>query len=317
MVNKVLTQTQSEDPRPLKAKKRWRKKTQNDHEIKFDPKARNSYITGFHKRKEERKKKARTEEMEAERKDKLDTKRELREEVKKRWKDVLWAERTVDRVLAKRKVMMKDREERLMLANGGVLPKLNKMGVLAITDGAEAGSDDESEGGESFDSFDVGERNYNPAALEDGDDDDDGRLGGKIVKVGFEKVEDDDPFGDCEVTTSAIQVRNENGESSSASTRTMRASTALALLRKEQEETRIAMQGGNKHLTPEELEAHRKLRAMNIHKEERRRLKSLDKRMKRDLVLKKFMKKKQKKKAKPKGNKKVKAGAKTRRGRKS
>merc|ERR1719437_199732 len=67
--------------------------------VTFDLKKRHEYLTGFRKRKKERKRKGQRDLLEQERKEKIDLKWEHREEVKRQYKEIQWAERRVEKLL--------------------------------------------------------------------------------------------------------------------------------------------------------------------------------------------------------------------------
>jgi hypothetical protein len=265
-------------------KKKVRKNKEEEQELRFDPKSRHAFLTGFRKRKDARRKKASIELIEKSRQEKIDIKREHREEIKKRWKDVCWAERTVDRVLDKRASMMKERQ-------------------LALGDRHAPAEDSD------FDDLDAGEDGWMPA-LED-EPADVAKPGTKTVR--FQR-EEDDPFGDCEVTTSAVALSNLDEANDD---RPM--SNALALQKKDADCFDLVLAGPKRcsEMTPEELEEHRRRRAIALRKEEGRRKAAIDRQIKRDKLEAKRMKKKSKKnKVKKVKGRAVKAGARQRRNRK-
>merc|ERR1719240_849871 len=61
-----------------------------EKEIRFDPKARVSWVTGFHKRKEERRRQAVREELETDRNERIALRKEIRDDIRMKWK---WAQR--------------------------------------------------------------------------------------------------------------------------------------------------------------------------------------------------------------------------------
>eukprot|EP00448_Togula_jolla_P006193 CAMPEP_0170618386 /NCGR_PEP_ID=MMETSP0224-20130122/26932_1 /TAXON_ID=285029 /ORGANISM="Togula jolla, Strain CCCM 725" /LENGTH=255 /DNA_ID=CAMNT_0010944359 /DNA_START=54 /DNA_END=821 /DNA_ORIENTATION=- len=123
-----------------------RKQGQQERTIVFDVASRHDYLTGFRKRKMERRKVAVREQMERERKEKIDSKWDFREDVKRKYKEFLMAERRIDRICN-----IREEQKRRALRD-------------EVSD---------------------------QSALDDK----------PAVTVCFE-VEDDDPFGGCEVTTS-------------------------------------------------------------------------------------------------------------------
>eukprot|EP00933_Yihiella_yeosuensis_P009011 TRINITY_DN114771_c0_g1_i1.p2 TRINITY_DN114771_c0_g1~~TRINITY_DN114771_c0_g1_i1.p2 ORF type:complete len:281 (+),score=89.11 TRINITY_DN114771_c0_g1_i1:60-902(+) len=133
-----------------------RRKEKEDRVISFDAVSRHSYLSGFRKRKGERRKLAVREIIEKERQDKIEAKKDFRDDVKKRWKDLQRAEKRVDAVLG-----LGDAEREEILIIGGDRRD-------AIADGKAP------------------------------------------VTIAFEK-EDDDPFGDCEVTTTIGGISTASG----------------------------------------------------------------------------------------------------------
>jgi len=150
----------------LQAKAMRRRKKREEKVITFDPKARYEYITGFRKRKQERRKKAVMEALERERKERIEIRKEIRDEVKQRWKEVQWAERRVEKLFAPGTKALEDMKRRRL--------------ALKAENLAED-SDNDSE------------HSYLPIA--------DGDVQQALHIVSFEEEEDDDPFGGCEVTT--------------------------------------------------------------------------------------------------------------------
>lgn len=125
--------------------------------ISFDPKARRNYLTGFRKRKQARRKQAMMELLEKERLDRIEAKKDHREGIKQRWRDVQRA--------------------------GALTNKAFEMRGIMDTPQSSTGPD-------------------RPLLLEDGAE---GEKEKAPVTVAFE-LEDDDPFGDCEVTTTAFEA---------------------------------------------------------------------------------------------------------------
>lgn len=142
----------------MKNKNRAKKKASGDHGgpmIRFDPKARKEYLTGFQKRKQARRWKATEEIMQKERQDKIDLRKEHREEVKRAWRDLQHATALTNKALNDR----------------------------GIEDGRKISG-----------------------AMRDASDDEDAEDEEAPKMLEFEKEEDDDPFGDCEVTTTAFDA---------------------------------------------------------------------------------------------------------------
>jgi len=132
----------------MKNRSRAKKRAAGENDgptIKFDSTARRKYLTGFQKRKTERRKKAVKEAIEKENWDKIQLRKEHREEVKKNWRELQRSEALTLKALG-------DIEDKKMLQDAPV--------------------------------------------------EDDREVGEAPVTVAFAE-EDDDPFGDCEVTTTA------------------------------------------------------------------------------------------------------------------
>merc|ERR1712187_415799 len=92
-------------------------------------------------------------------------------------------------------------------------------------------------GGESFDDFDTGGDGWMPA-LEDAAADD----VVPHVTVTFER-EDDDPFGDCEVTTTAVALPGSSSAIAAEVDRTQSLSTSLALQERQERALALARRG--------------------------------------------------------------------------
>jgi len=282
--------------------KRRKSKDVEEREVTFDPKSRQEFITGFKKRKDARRKVGMREIMNRCRQDKIDVQREHREEIKKRWKDVLWAERTVDRVLLKRAALMQEKQQQLSLEDGVDGGKKRK--ALALKANGEGGSDDESDGLEAWDD---GGDGWIPQEIMDAENE---RL--PALTVSFAEEEDDDPFGGCEVTTTAVAL-NSASSAAAADMGQGLETNFMTLAQLEERCNALARLGADGPMTAEELEEHRRRRAINIKKDEARRMKAMDRQMKRDVVEKRRMRKKS---SKNKTKKDQKAGAKQRRRRK-
>lgn len=128
--------------------KQTRRRRKKGEVLTFDVSARHAFLTGFRKRKQERRKKAMLEAMERERKEKIDIRKEIRDDVKQRWKDAQAADRRV-------------------------LKLLDKIHTPAALQERESNRNEEKPVGET------------------------------LVIVGFDR-EEDDPFGDCDVTTTDL-----------------------------------------------------------------------------------------------------------------
>eukprot|EP00929_Paragymnodinium_shiwhaense_P112819 TRINITY_DN81090_c0_g1_i1.p2 TRINITY_DN81090_c0_g1~~TRINITY_DN81090_c0_g1_i1.p2 ORF type:complete len:309 (+),score=133.60 TRINITY_DN81090_c0_g1_i1:85-1011(+) len=295
-----------------KVRSRTKKEPKEEKALLFDPEARLKYLKSFRKRKQDRRKKAQHEALDKERQERIEVHREHREDIKKRWKDVAWAERTVDRVLQKRLQMAEER--RLALANGDPAA----IAAQAIKD-RDAESDNEVV---ELNDFDLGGKDWMPR-LEDMDPEMQEFARPRLVTINFaiEGDKEEDPFGDCEVTTTAVALSKgppKRGKDEEEEEPT----TALALRRRglrgddsDEEHNKIVAfcgRDGKPITSQEELEEHRRKRKVNLRKEEDKRRKAQEKKRQKMEQEKKKMRKKSKKDKKPRG-KNVKAGAKTRR----
>ncbi|CAJ1350152.1 unnamed protein product [Effrenium voratum] len=81
-----------------------RRKVSDEQILTFDPASRHAFVTGFRKRKQERRKWAVREILEKERQDKMEAKKDYRQDVKKKWKDLQRAEKRVDALLGPEEV---------------------------------------------------------------------------------------------------------------------------------------------------------------------------------------------------------------------
>mmetsp|Transcript_110584 Transcript_110584/g.276975 ORF Transcript_110584/g.276975 Transcript_110584/m.276975 type:complete len:269 (+) Transcript_110584:112-918(+) len=256
----------------------------NGPAITFDAKARHAFITGFRKRKQERRKKGAAQVAELERQDRINVKWEHREDVKRTWKEVQWAERRVDK----------------LFGPDGPLRLKNK-------------SEDE----DADEKPKKGKKRRKVAALENGEVEaiTDGR-----ETVAFD-AEDDDPFGGCEVTTTvgcgglALTVHDAataaGAYGGAGAGQSSEGPLMLALREKRNAGRDLAHPG----MTPAEHAARIQRRTENLRKQEAIRLTALAKREKKQMAEKKKMKKKKSKKDK-KGDKNRKTTAKARRRRK-
>jgi len=252
--------------------------------ITFDQKARHAFITGFRKRKQQRRREGRAQVVELERQDRINVKWEVREDVKRTWKEVQWAERRVEKLFG-------------------------PDGPLHLKNRANTESDDDE----------PKPKRKKAAALEDGEVEEGAETnkeGQEVVAFGVED-DDDDPFGGCEVTTtvgdgSLALTTSEGARDASAFGRGSWFSESpmmLALLEKRNAGRDLAHPG----MTPAEHAARIKRRTEALRKEEAIRQASIAKRVKREMSEKK---KKKKKKTSKKGEKKKKPTAKERRRRK-
>lgn len=224
--------------------------------LKFDLCKRKEYITGFRKRKVQRKKRGMEQKLEQERQERIDVKRDHREDIKNNWKQLRWAERKIEQKFADAKDL-KDHDS------------------------------EEADGEQDVPAADTS------------------------VTVSFDR-EEDDPFGDCEVTTTDV---NETG------------GVAAVKLEEGSKLWLAVMAGPNaaqwqsawaaNPLRAAEEEWRRRRRAISVRKEEDVRKHSLAKKVEKRLADKTGKKtKKKKNKAKDKGAGKRKVGAKARRRRK-
>jgi len=137
--------------------------------ISFDPKSRVEYITGFRKRKEQRRRKAILVGLERERQENIQVRKELRDEVKQKWKELAWAERRADKLVDHTRKMLKNNPERAA--------------AMQLQDGDE----------------------FSSPGFSDHDAEEDDETLQALTTVAFDS-EEDDPFGGCEVTTTSIGV---------------------------------------------------------------------------------------------------------------
>lgn len=185
---------------------------ENEKVIAFDPASRHAYINGFGKRKEERRKFGIRQHLEQERQDRMEVKRDHRNDVKKKWKDLQRAEKRVEALLG-----------------------LGPSEEIHIIGGPDR-----------------------LGALEDGE---------APITVTFEE-EDDDPFGNCEVTTTVGGIST-RGEGHLPLALISKSGDVLAQLR--------GQAGQLRDLTgmPEDLEVRQKRRIESSLREEEKRQKSL------------------------------------------
>jgi len=137
--------------------------------IKFDSAKRKEYLTGFHKRKQARKWKGMVEVMAKERQDRIDVKKDVREQVKQNWKDLQRSQALTNKALSR--LGISDADDR---------------GAKYLKDDSES----EDDRGAKYLEDDVPKPKKKAEAQK---------------MICFEK-EEDDPFGDCEVTTTAFEA---------------------------------------------------------------------------------------------------------------
>ena len=80
-------------------KRRKSKLDTDGHILTFDPASRHAFVTGFTRRKKERRKWAVREILEKERQDRIEAKKDYRNDVKRKWKDLQRAEKRVEALL--------------------------------------------------------------------------------------------------------------------------------------------------------------------------------------------------------------------------
>jgi len=149
-------------PRAPMAKARKKGGKQGPQTVRFDVKARYAYLTGFRKRKEARRRKALLQQMEKERQENIEVRRDAREEIKRSWREVQFAVKRTEKALGYAKVRALE-DRRADCAGTKEAPLLEDV----------ANSADEAAGA------------------------------AEQTTVAFERIEDGDAFGDCEVTTTA------------------------------------------------------------------------------------------------------------------
>ncbi|CAE7441155.1 unnamed protein product [Symbiodinium natans] len=228
--------------------KQRRAKRDKDQVVTFDPASRESFLAGFRKRKQDRRKWAVREIIEKERQDRIEAKKDHRQDVKQRWKDLQRAEKRVEALL-------------------GPDEEVGWLGDLQ----AEKIRDEEVP-----------------------------------VTVAFQ-AEDDDPFGDCEVTTTVAGVSDGAG-----------GHLPLALIGKSG--SALSLIGGQAGLLrdltgipQEDPKARTKRRFISSEKEENRRQAALDKTVSKKLSTKNKGPAKKNKRAKGSKGGKRKVGRKERR----
>lgn len=205
------------------------RKKKAEKTIRFDEKSRFVYLTGFRKRKQERRKKAVAEALEKERLENIQVKKEFREEVKKNWRD-----------------MQRANALNLKALGGGTK-------TLAITDAERL------------------------AAIEDGtaeQESDAGGVSAAATTVAFER-EEDDPFGDCEVTTTVGDLCPAAGASQDPAARLWLAVSAASSTGSQADIDASA--------DPVELYHRRRRRAETRKREEDRQKAALDRRVARKM----------------------------------
>lgn len=272
-----------------------RKETAGGPTITFDTKARKAYLTGFRKRKKERRKQGMRQIMETERQEKITLKWEHREDVKCQWKEVQWAEKKVEKLLG-----IKDAAAQ------------SEKGLPRLKNRRKAALQDDDAGGNAIADGSVEGEAPRPRPL----------------TVNFEVEDDDDeddPFGGCEVTTTVGAVGSgaagsdaTGGEptgtlalSRSGGAGSKSGNPSLALALNELRERCVALKA-----VCENDEERKARRAESLRKEELKRQHSLSKKVVKRMEEEKKKKKKKKGTSQKRKDKKKKTGAHARRKRK-
>jgi len=227
-----------------KKPKRSQRSSEEQKSISFDPKSRLEYITGFRKRKEQRRRKAILEGLERERQENIQVRKELRDEVKAKWKELAWAEKQADRLVDYRHKMLKNNPERLA--------------AMQLQDGDEFSSPGFS---------DAEEEEEEDEALQ------------ALTTVAFDR-EEDDPFGGCEVTTTLIGVGADRADGLFQPKQLATLADGKDSDGKNQERS-LALQKScsTAIVSEEEAAAYRKRRAEALAKEAQRHLKAANKKV--------------------------------------
>lgn len=223
--------------------------------IKFDSAKRRDYLTGFHKRKQERKWRGMVEVLAKERQDRIDVKRDVREQVKQNWKDLQRSQALTNKALSR----------------------------LGIADGDDRGA----------------------KYLEDASDDEVPRPKKKAEAqkmICFEK-EEDDPFGDCEVTTTAFDAADAAGGSASGNALQLSLYTNISSAWTGEGRTWEGEDAAADEVAATKFERQRK-RVVVRKKEEKREKEALERRVAKRLGFKKKSKKGNDKKDSKKGDSK-------------
>lgn len=239
--------------------------------ITFDVLARHRYITGFRKRRQERRKKGWAEVMDAERQDRISVKWERREDIKRQWKEVQWAERRVDRLMGAKQEALTD------AAEGGEGKRKRRREVPALLPAPSEATNGEQ----------------------------------AAITVAFD-LEDDDPFGGCEVTTTVGGVAGDGADGGAASGS---ATGPLWPMLPTERIAGILARTAKVRDPGEDDETRRKRRAEALRKEEEIRQRATARKVAKQMALKKMSGKKKKKTTGKKGKGK-RPGAKARRRRK-
>mmetsp|Transcript_71556 Transcript_71556/g.141921 ORF Transcript_71556/g.141921 Transcript_71556/m.141921 type:complete len:279 (-) Transcript_71556:222-1058(-) len=217
--------------------------------ISFDPKSRIEYITGFRKRKEQRRRKAILEGLERERQENIQVRKELRDEVKQKWKELAWAEKRADRLVDHSRKMLKNNPQRVAAMQ---LQDADGLSSPGFSDHEEEEDDDE--------------------ALQ------------ALTTVAFDR-EEDDPFGGCEVTTTLIGVGADHADGLFQPKQLATLADGEGSDGKAHERS-LALQKScsTAIVSEEEAAAHRKRRAEALAREAKKHLRATNKRVTKILV---------------------------------
>lgn len=218
------------------------RRSQRDVEQKtigFDPKSRVEYITGFRKRKELRRRKAVLDGLERERQENIQVRKELRDEVKQKWKELAWAEKRADRLVDHTRKMLKNNPERAA--------------AMQLQDGDE----------------------FSSPGFSDHDEEEEDETLQALTTVAFDR-EEDDPFGGCEVTTTSMDGANGLFQPKQLATL---ADDTGSDGRNYERSLALQKSSSTAIVSEEENAAHRKRRAEALAKEAKRHLKAANKKV--------------------------------------
>mmetsp|Transcript_8261 Transcript_8261/g.18464 ORF Transcript_8261/g.18464 Transcript_8261/m.18464 type:complete len:294 (+) Transcript_8261:80-961(+) len=253
---------------PQKQWKRSKKGSEEAPLIEFDPASRHKFIYGFRKRKQARRKEGALQLMERARQEKIAIKKSYRDDVKHRIKELQWATNHIERCLT---------------------DESGKARALAL----------EAADGDHEEAFGL-ENGRADELLEDGDEDDIAPQNSKpevkkVVQFSREDGDeaDDDPFGDCEVTTTSMNVQGPGslGEivaSGDAWTQQSGGRKPLLTLAVGNEDE-LALQGMQEKAASLgiDLHEHKRRRKIALIAEEKRRIKAMERQYRKDERLKK------------------------------
>jgi len=226
-----------------KKPRRSQRGREEEKSISFDPKSRVEYITGFRKRKEQRRRKAVLEGLERERQENIQVRKELRDEIKEKWKELAWAEKRADRLVDHSRKMLKNNPERAA--------------AMQLQDGDE----------------------FSSPGFSDHDDDEDDETLQALTTVAFD-CEEDDPFGGCEVTTTLIGVGADSADGLFQPKQLAKLADGEGSDERNHERSLALQKSCSTALvSEEEAAAHRKRRAEALAKEAKRHLKAANKKV--------------------------------------